>query len=120
MQPYPSPYGEHPPLSAGSERPSSSPQPDEHTGGIARVRSMIHLNSTDAYGFNPAQADFAYGAVDDGHVSHHSHGMYVNTGRSVRPSTSASSLSTTSSAANTPGGDGFGPGAGEADINRCE
>ncbi|EPT02890.1 hypothetical protein FOMPIDRAFT_1029188 [Fomitopsis schrenkii] len=118
MQPYPSPYGEHPPLSAGSERPSSSPQPDEHTGSITRVRSMIHLNSTDAYGFNPAQADFAYGAVDDGHVSHHGHGMYVNTGRSVRPSTSASSLSTTSSAANTPGGDGYGPGAGEADINR--
>ncbi|KAH9938408.1 HSF-type DNA-binding-domain-containing protein [Fomitopsis serialis] len=118
MHPYPSPYGEHPPLSAGSERPSSSPQPDEHPGNITRVRSMIQLNSTDTYGFNPAQADFAYGAVDDGHVSHHGHGMYVNTGRSVRPSTSASSLSTSSSAANTPGGDGFGPGAGEADINR--
>ncbi|KZT12976.1 uncharacterized protein LAESUDRAFT_639685 [Laetiporus sulphureus 93-53] len=120
MQPYPSPYAEHPPLSAGSERPSSSPQPDEHPGGIQRVRSMIQLPSVDTYGFNPSQADFAYGAVDDSH-GQHGHAMYgVASGRSVRPSTSASSLSTSSSAANTPGGDGFGAGAGEADINRCE
>lgn len=116
VAPYPSPYAEHPPLSAGSERPSSSPQPDEHSGGLPRVRSMIQLPTVD-YGFNPAQGDFAYGAVDDAHS--HGHGMYGNVqGRSVRPSTSASSLSTSSSAANTPGGD-FGPGGpGEADISR--
>lgn len=40
--------------------------------------------------------------------------------RSVRPSTSASSLSTSSSAANTPGGDGYGPRGGDADITRCD
>lgn len=116
VAPYPSPYAEHPPLSAGSERPSSSPQPDEHSGGLPRVRSMIQLPTVD-YGFNPAQGDFAYGAVDDAHS--HGHDMYGNVqGRSVRPSTSASSLSTSSSAANTPGGD-FGPGGpGEADISR--
>jgi hypothetical protein len=79
----------------------------------------------DTYGFNPAQADFAYGAVDDhhggtAHSGHHpqsSHGMY---GRSVRPSTSGSSLSGSSSTANTPGGDGYGQGGEGADINRCE
>ncbi|GBE79308.1 hypothetical protein SCP_0205060 [Sparassis crispa] len=118
VSPYPSPYGDHPPLSAGSERPSSSPQPgDEHdgAGGMPRVRSMIQLPSVDTYAFNPAQGDFAYGAVDEHHAQA---GMYgAMAGRSVRPSTSASSLSTSSSAANTPGGD-FGAGAGEADISR--
>ncbi|KAI0921551.1 hypothetical protein AcV7_008223 [Taiwanofungus camphoratus] len=123
VPPYPSPYAEHPPLSASSERPSTSPQPpDDHSGGIPRVRSMIQLPSVDPYNFNPAQADFAYGAVDDSHS--HSHGMYgggLSGSRSVRPSTSASSLSTSSSAANTPGADGFGAGgAGDADINRYE
>ncbi|KZT00447.1 uncharacterized protein LAESUDRAFT_764585 [Laetiporus sulphureus 93-53] len=83
-----------------------------------RVRSMIQLPSVDTYGFNPSQADFAYGVVDDSH-GQHGHAMYgVASGRSVRPSMSASSLSTSSSAANTPGGDGFGAGAGEADISR--
>lgn len=74
----------------------------------------------DGYGFNPAQADFAYAAVDDHHGSAHpqsSHGIY---GRSVRPSTSASSLSGSSSAANTPGADGYGQTGEGADINRCE
>ncbi|KAH9951782.1 HSF-type DNA-binding-domain-containing protein [Amylocystis lapponica] len=121
VPPYPSPYAEHPPLSAGSERPSTSPQPsDDHTGGIPRVRSMMQLPSMDYSGFNPAQADFAYTTVDDGHHHSQTHGMYGNvSGRSVRPSTSASSLSTSSSAANTPGGDGFGAGgAGDADISR--
>lgn len=128
MSPYPSPYTEHPPQSSHSERPSTSPHPgDDHSGhGIPRVRSMIGLSTVpDTYGFNPGHGDFAYGAVDDHHGSAHgghqgshpqsSHGMYE---RSVRPSTSASSLSGSSSAANTPGADGFGQGG--ADINRCE
>lgn len=122
MSPYPSPYAEHP----SSERPSTSPHPGEdHAGnsGIPRVRSMMGMSSvSDAYGFNPAQADFAYGAVDDHHSGGHSqnsHGMYA---RTVRPSTSASSLSGSSSAANTPGADGYGQaGPGEnVDISRCE
>lgn len=122
MSPYPSPYAEHP----SSERPSTSPHPGEdHSGnsGIPRVRSMMGMSSvSDAYGFNPAQADFAYGAVDDHHSGAHSqnsHGMYA---RTVRPSTSASSLSGSSSAANTPGADGYGQaGPGEnVDISRCE
>ncbi|KAI0721863.1 HSF-type DNA-binding-domain-containing protein [Cerioporus squamosus] len=117
MSPYPSPYSEHP-----SQRPSTSPHPaEDHTasGGIPRVRSMIQLPSVDSsYSFNPAQADFAY-AVDENNG--HANGMYAGVpSRSVRPSTSASSLSTTSSAANTPGADGYGNGAGEADITRCE
>ena len=114
MSPYPSPYSEHP-----SQRPSTSPHPaEDHTGaGIPRVRSMIQLPSVaDSYNFNPAQADFAY-AVDE--TSGHPNGIYGGM-RSVRPSTSASSLSTTSSAANTPGADGYGNGAGDADITRCE
>lgn len=117
--PYPSPYSEHPPQSAGSERPSTSPHPGEDHSGLPRVRSMMNMGSVDAYGFNPAQAEFAYAAAVDDH-SGHANGMY---GRAVRPSTSASSLSGSSSAANTPGGDGFGqagPGADGADINRCE
>ncbi|KAI0723368.1 HSF-type DNA-binding-domain-containing protein [Earliella scabrosa] len=112
MSPYPSPYSEHP-----SQRPSTSPHPaEDHTGaGIPRVRSMIQLPSVaDSYNFNPAQADFAY-AVDE--TSGHPNGIYGGM-RSVRPSTSASSLSTTSSAANTPGADGYGNGAGDADITR--
>ncbi|KAI0637819.1 HSF-type DNA-binding-domain-containing protein [Trametes polyzona] len=116
MSPYPSPYSEHP-----SHRPSTSPQPvDDHSGstGIPRVRSMIQLPSVDSYSFNPSQAEFAYAAVDDGAHSGHANGMYSGLQRSVRPSTSASSLSTTSSAANTPGGDGYGAGAGDADITR--
>ena len=120
MSPYPSPYSEHP-----SQRPSTSPHPtDDHPGSIPRVRSMIQLPSVETYPFNPAQGDFAY-AVDEnnghGHSHAHGNGMYGGVpSRSVRPSTSASSLSTTSSAANTPGGDGYGNGAGEADITRCE
>lgn len=116
MSPYPSPYGDHPPQSAGSDRPSTSPHPGED--------SM----PTD-YGFNPAHADFAYHPGDEvrhsqTHLSHSGHGVYgglQGAGRSIRPSTSASSLSTTSSVANTPGGDGYGPVGHEgADISRCE
>jgi hypothetical protein len=125
MSPYPSPYTEHP----SSERPSTSPHPGEgHAGdgGLPRVRSMQTMGMgsvNEAYGYNPAQADFAFGAVDDHHpgggAPHGSHGMY---GRSVRPSTSASSLSGSSSAANTPGADGYGPAGhnDSVDINRCE
>lgn len=134
MSPYPSPYGDHPPPSAGSERPSTSPQPsDDQTAGagsIPRVRSMIQLPSVGAsvgtYGFDPSQADFAYHPVDDvrqsqGHTTQAIYGSMSGSGRSVRPSTSASSLSTSSSAANTPGGDGFGAAGHEgADISRCE
>ncbi|EJF62961.1 hypothetical protein DICSQDRAFT_83750 [Dichomitus squalens LYAD-421 SS1] len=113
MSPYPSPYSEHP-----SQRPSTSPHPaEDHAGnsGIPRVRSMIQLPSVDNYSFNPAQGDFAY-AVDE---QNQGNGMYgVPGSRSVRPSTSASSLSTTSSAANTPAADGYGNGAAEADITR--
>ncbi|CCM06712.1 uncharacterized protein FIBRA_09002 [Fibroporia radiculosa] len=116
--PYPSPYAEHPPQSAGSERPSSSPHPSDEHNGIPRVRSMMQLPSVDGYGFNPAQADFAYAAVDESHGAHAMYGANGIAGRSLRPSTSASSLSTSSSAANTPGGDGYGAGAGEADISR--
>ncbi|GJE84642.1 HSF-type DNA-binding-domain-containing protein [Phanerochaete sordida] len=120
MSPYPSPYTEHPPHSAHSERPSTSPHPGDDHSAIPRVRSMMGMSSvSDTYGFNPAQADFAYGAVDDHHSSAHhtqsSHGIY---GRSVRPSTSASSLSGSSSTANTPGADGYGQAGEGADINR--
>ena len=122
MSPYPSPYSEHPPQSAGSERPSTSPHPgSEDHSVLPRVRSMMNMGSVDAYGFNPAQAEFAYAAVDDHQTSHHnghSNGLY---GRAVRPSTSTSSLSGNSSAANTPAGDfGAAAGADSADINRCE
>ena len=83
--------------------------------------SCEYAGSVDAYGFNPAQAEFAYAAVDDHQTSHHnghSNGLY---GRAVRPSTSTSSLSGNSSAANTPAGDfGAAAGADSADINRCE
>lgn len=124
MSPYPSPYAEHPPPSAHSERPSTSPHPgDDHAAGLPRVRSMMGMSSVgDSYGFDPAHAQFAYSTVDDHHgggTAHaqSAHGLY---GRSVRPSTSASSLSGSSSAANTPGADGYGQAGEGADINRCE
>ena len=91
---------------------------------MSRVRSMMNMGAVDSYNFNPAQAEFAYAAVDDHHSSghHNGHGSNGIYGRAVRPSTSASSLSGSSSAANTPAGDGFGQaGPGDtADINRCE
>ncbi|KAI0346728.1 hypothetical protein BDW22DRAFT_1321902 [Trametopsis cervina] len=128
MSPYPSPYAEH----GGADRPSTSPHPGEghHHGsggdaGLPRVRSMHTMTMGDAYGYNPAQGDFAFGAVDDHHSGSGGAGgggggshMYE---RSIRPSTSASSLSGSSSAANTPGAEGYGPAAGEnVDISRCE
>ncbi|TFK56086.1 hypothetical protein OE88DRAFT_1622368 [Heliocybe sulcata] len=124
ISPYPYPH----------DRPSTSPQPHEEGGhGIQRVRSMIQLPSVDTYGFNPAQGDFAYSAGGDGpidnggHAPHSSHGHSSHGAgwhgyeRSVRPSTSASSLSTTShasSAAATPPGSGVGDGFAETDVNR--
>ena len=116
MSPYPSPYSERP-----SQRPSTSPHPAEDhagSGAIPRVRSMIQLPSVDNYSFNPAHGDFAYAVDEQQQQQSHSNGMYGT--RTVRPSTSASSLSTTSSAANTPGADGYANGAGDADITRCE
>ena len=116
MSPYPSPYSEHP-----SQRPSTSPHPAEDhagSGAIPRVRSMIQLPSVDNYSFNPAHGDFAHAVDQQQQQQSHSNGMHGT--RTVRPSTSASSLSTTSSAANTPGADGYANGAGDADITRCE
>lgn len=125
MSPYPlPPYADQP----SSERPSTSPHPGEsHTGdgGLPRVRSMQTMSGmggVDSYSYNPAQADFAYGAVDDHHAGAGGGGV-GGYGRSVRPSTSASSLSGSSSAANTPGADGGYGQAGHndnVDINRCE
>jgi hypothetical protein len=118
MSPYPSPYGH------GSEqRPSTSPHPLHGDGGehsLPRVRSMASTTSGDSYSFNPAQGDFAYSAAPmNGSVD--SLGGGWDSSRSVRPSTSASSLSaashTSSSQARTPpAGEHY---AGETDINRC-
>lgn len=71
-------------LCASSQRPSTSPHP--------RVRSTIQRRAVNSYHLNPAQTDLAYAVAT----------------WSVRPSTSASSLSTTGSAANTPGVDSYG------------
>ena len=65
LSPYPSPYAEHhhhPPQSAGSERPSTSPQPDTHhqhhavAGGLAKVRSMIHFFNDHLFGILPMKS----------------------------------------------------------------
>ena len=61
---------------------------------------MIQLPSVDNYGFNPAHGDFAYAVDQQQQQQNHTNGMYGS--RTVRPSTSASSLTTTSSAPNTP------------------
>ncbi|EJD01055.1 uncharacterized protein FOMMEDRAFT_29831 [Fomitiporia mediterranea MF3/22] len=141
------PHGMH-----HSARPSSSPQPSPLTPGasdhhVSRVRSMAQLPAVDtvgvsqpsAYTFSPG-GEFAYNpsSASNGNGANHGspplHGSTghgtghlsnvdpMDWGRSVRPSTSASSLSaashTSSSQANTPPVDN-GYGAGE-DINRCE
>lgn len=134
-----------------SARPSTSPQPSPLTPGagdhhVSRVRSMQQLPAVDTVGvshqpstytFSPG-GEFAYSAGgasngagqnspslhgNSGHgTGHLSNVDAMDWGRSVRPSTSASSLSaashTSSSQANTPPVDN-GYGAGE-DINRCE
>ncbi|KAI0684172.1 HSF-type DNA-binding-domain-containing protein [Cytidiella melzeri] len=125
MSPYPSPYTDHP---SSSERPSTSPHPGEgghggDSGGLPRMRSMQTMGMGEAYGYNPAQADFAFGAVDEHPHSGSSGGAAAVYGRSVRPSTSASSLSGSSSAANTPAADGYGAAGARGenvDITRCE
>ncbi|KAF8897365.1 HSF-type DNA-binding-domain-containing protein [Infundibulicybe gibba] len=111
MSPYPSPY-DHP---SDHDRPSTSP---------SLVRSMIQLPSVDPYSFNSSQADFAYSAIP-GTVGHAPSIDSMNDGgwnqqRSVRPSTSTSSISaashTSSSQANTPPvADNYNS---ETDINR--
>lgn len=126
-------------------RPSSSPQPagpgsNHH---VMRARSMVQLptvdtNQTSTYTFSPG-GEFAYSAggvggspplpadggahttMGTGHLS--SVDSMEGWGRSVRPSTSASSLSSTSHAsssqANTPPMDSSYHLAGE-DLNRCK
>ncbi|KAI0069020.1 hypothetical protein BV25DRAFT_1817946, partial [Artomyces pyxidatus] len=117
VNPYPTPYEQH-----MEDRPSTSPQPgtgDEHS--MHRSRSMIQLPTVDPYNsYSSAQADFAYSAapmVGGG-------GEMDQSGwnsRSVRPSTSGSSLSaasqTSSSQAHTPPvTESYG---GETEIQRC-
>lgn len=111
VNPYPTPYEQH-----LDNRPSSSPQPgngEDH--GLHRSRSMIQLPTVDTYshyGSNQHQPDFAYSAGTLGNVgtggapSSLDQTMDDWNSRSVRPSTSASSLSaasqTSSSQAHTP------------------
>ncbi|KAI9574973.1 HSF-type DNA-binding-domain-containing protein [Boletus coccyginus] len=114
MSPYPSPYEHH------SERPSSSPQPaDEQIGAMPRVRSMIQLPSVDPYGFSSNQTEFAYSAVG-GNQSIDSmdgrNGWGHHAQSTQRPSTSASSISSSSQANTPPLTDGYG--GAETDINR--
>ncbi|TFY79400.1 hypothetical protein EWM64_g4613 [Hericium alpestre] len=119
MNPYPSAYEQH-----VGERPSSSPQPPPDDHSMHRSRSMIQLPTVDNYGnFAPSQSEFAYGAPGSGVGVGTPGGLDTIDGswnsRSVRPSTSASSLSaasqTSSSQAHTPPvTDNFG----ETDIHR--
>jgi hypothetical protein len=111
VNPYPTPYEQH-----LDNRPSSSPQPgngEDH--GLHRSRSMIQLPTVDTYshyGSNQHQADFAYSAGPLGNVGTGGAPTSLDqtmddwNSRSVRPSTSASSLSaasqTSSSQAHTP------------------
>lgn len=120
QSPYPSPYDQ-----GGEGRPSTSPPSavdDQHH--MSRVRGMAPLGGEAAYAFNAGHGDFAYsagglpGAPGPGGVD--SMDVYS---RSVRPSTSASSMSTASHASSqavTPPANGdFGSGGGETDISRC-
>ncbi|KAA1466143.1 hypothetical protein DENSPDRAFT_14917 [Dentipellis sp. KUC8613] len=124
MNPYPSAYEQH-----VGDRPSTSPPPPGDDHGMHRSRSMIQLPTVDTYGnFASSQPDFAYSAAPTSGVGvggGGGGGLDTMDGgwnsRSVRPSTSASSLSaasqTSSSQAHTPPvTDGFG----ETDIHRCE
>ena len=111
VNPYPTPYEQH-----LDNRPSSSPQPgngEDH--GLHRSRSMIQLPTVDTYshyGSNQHQPDFAYSAAPLGNVGTGGAPTSLDqtmddwNSRSVRPSTSASSLSaasqTSSSQAHTP------------------
>ena len=77
----------------------------------------------DSYSFNPSQGEFAYSASNTnyGHVP--SVEEWGTNNRSVRPSTSTSSLSaisqTSSSQAATPPVEGYAH-AGESNVTRCE
>lgn len=112
MSPYPSPY-------ADDQRTSTSPHPDAHDRD--RTRNMIPPgHPSEHYSYNPthAPADFAYSAVGPGD------GDWV---KGTRPSTSASSLSTTTTEspdAGTPpvtsSGQHRGDFGHEADVNRCK
>ena len=112
VNPYPTPYEQH-----LDNRPSSSPQPgngEDH--GLHRSRSMIQLPTVDTYshygGSNQHQPDFAYSAAPLNNVGTAGAPTSLDqtmddwNSRSVRPSTSASSLSaasqTSSSQAHTP------------------
>jgi hypothetical protein len=111
VNPYPTPYEQH-----LDNRPSSSPQPgngEDHA--LHRSRSMIQLPTVDTYshyGSNQHQPDFAYSAGPLGNVGTGGAPTSLDqtmddwNSRSVRPSTSASSLSaasqTSSSQAHTP------------------
>jgi hypothetical protein len=133
VSPYPSPYD------SMDGRPMTAPgNADSPPGSLPRGKGLVHMASTgsmnanDGYGFQPAQADFAYSAGanvpdspersswmtqgQDPNGGHHSH--------SVRPSTSTSSLSgasqSSASATNTPPAVVEGGHYPEADINRCE
>ena len=124
VNPYPTPYEQH-----MDNRPSSSPQPgngDDH--GLHRSRSMIQLPTVDTYNhYGSSQPDFAYSAGPLGSVGAGSAGAPLDqtmddwNSRSVRPSTSASSLSaasqTSSSQAHTPPvTDNFE----DTTVHRCE
>ncbi|KAI0303153.1 HSF-type DNA-binding-domain-containing protein [Russula brevipes] len=113
VNPYPTPYEQH-----MDNRPSSSPQPgngEDHA--LHRSRSMIQLPTVDTYSHygsnqHQHQADFAYSAGPLGTVGAGGTAASLDqtmddwNSRSVRPSTSASSLSaasqTSSSQAHTP------------------
>jgi|SRR6267142_2263295 len=126
VNPYPTPYEQH-----MDNRPSSSPQPgngEDH--GLHRSRSMIQLPTVDAYshyGSSQHQPEFAYSAGPLGNVGTGGAAPSLDqtmddwNSRSVRPSTSASSLSaasqTSSSQAHTPPvTDNFD----ETGVHRCE
>ncbi|KAH9062094.1 HSF-type DNA-binding-domain-containing protein [Lactarius vividus] len=124
VNPYPAPYEQH-----LDNRPSSSPQPgngEDHA--LHRSRSMIQLPTVETYNhYGSNHPDFAYSAGPLGSVGAGGAGAPLDqtmddwNSRSVRPSTSASSLSaasqTSSSQAHTPPvTDNFE----DPSVHRCE
>jgi hypothetical protein len=127
VNPYPTPYDQQ----HMDNRPSSSPQPgngEDHN--LHRSRSMIQLPTVEAYshyGSSQHQPEFAYSAAPLSNVGTGGAAPSLDqtmddwNSRSVRPSTSASSLSaasqTSSSQAHTPPvTDNFD----ETGVHRCE
>jgi hypothetical protein len=122
VNPYPT-YEQH-----MDNRPSSSPQPGNGEDGLHRSRSMIQLPTVDTYNhYGSSQPDFAYSAGPLPNVGAGGAGTPLDqtmdewNSRSVRPSTSASSLSaasqTSSSQAHTPPvTDNFE----DTSVHRCE